>query len=64
MTAQPRRGKPPAAAELAATLLALGELTAVLHAQQDKARAEVAGRFAEFAQAGSLRTPGIGAATT
>jgi CHAD domain-containing protein len=50
MAAQPRRTRPPAAAELAATLLALGELTGVLHAQQDKARAEVAGRFAEFAR--------------
>jgi hypothetical protein len=52
----PGSGKP---AELAATLLAMGELTALLHTQQDRARAEVAGRFAEFAQAGSLRTLGI-----
>jgi CHAD domain-containing protein len=52
----PGSGKP---AELAATLLAMGELTALLHAQQDRARAEVAGRFTEFAQAGSLRTLGI-----
>jgi CHAD domain-containing protein len=59
MAAPPRRGKPLAAAELATTLLALGELTAILHAQQDKARAEVAGRFAEFTRAGSLRTPGL-----
>jgi CHAD domain-containing protein len=59
MAAQPRRGRAPAAAGLAATLLALGELTAVLHAQQDRARAEVAGYFAEFARAGGLRTLGI-----
>lgn len=52
----PGSGKP---AELAATLLAMGELTALLHVQQDRARAEMAGRFAEFARAGSLRTLGI-----
>jgi CHAD domain-containing protein len=59
---RPRRDAgPPAApplstAELAATLLAMGELTAVLHAQQERARAEVAGRFAAFARAGGVRT--------
>ena len=40
-------GQPPAA-ELAATLLAMGELTAQLHARQDRARERVAGRFADF----------------
>ncbi len=50
---------PPAAGELAATLLAMGELTARLHERQRRARAKVAGRFAEFAAAGSLRTLGI-----
>jgi CHAD domain-containing protein len=55
MVAQ-RDGEP---TELTATLLAMGELTGLLHAQQDRARAEVAGRFAEFARAGSLRTLGI-----
>jgi CHAD domain-containing protein len=44
------------AAALAATLLAMGELTARLHEQQRRASEEVAGRFAEFARAGSLRT--------
>jgi len=56
---RPARAGRPAPAELAATLLALGELTGVLHAQQDRDRAEVAGRFAEFARAGCLRTLGI-----
>ena len=46
--------------ELAATLLAMGELAARLHERQDRARQKVAGRFAEFAAAGSLRTLGIG----
>jgi CHAD domain-containing protein len=48
-------GQPPAA-ELAATLLAMGELTAQLHARQDRAREQVAARFAEFTRAGSVRT--------
>jgi hypothetical protein len=51
---------PPAAGELAVTLLAMGELTARLHARQRRARKRVAGRFAEFARAGTLRTLGIG----
>jgi CHAD domain-containing protein len=55
MVAQ-RGGEP---AELAATLLAMGELTGLLNAQQDHARAEVTGRFAAFARADSLRTLGI-----
>ncbi|HEY3735682.1 MAG TPA: CHAD domain-containing protein [Streptosporangiaceae bacterium] len=42
--------------ELTATLLAMGELTARLHEQQRRALEEVAGRFAEFARAGSLRS--------
>jgi CHAD domain-containing protein len=50
---------PPAAGELAATLLAMGELTARLHERQRRARAKVAGRFAEFAAAGGVRTLGI-----
>jgi CHAD domain-containing protein len=49
----------PAAGELAATLLAMGELTARLHERQRRARAKVAGRFAEFAAAGSVRRLGI-----
>ena len=49
----------PTAAELAATLLAMGELTAQLHARQLRGRAEVADRFARFSQAGILRTLGI-----
>jgi len=49
----------PTAAELAATLLAMGELTAQLHARQLRGRAEVADRFAQFSQAGILRTLGI-----
>jgi CHAD domain-containing protein len=48
-----------AAAELAATLLALGELTGGLQAEQDRARAEVAGRFGRFTRAGLLGTLGI-----
>ena len=51
----------PDAGELAATLLAMGELTAQLDAEQRRARAEVAGRFAEFAGAGVLHTLGIAA---
>jgi len=50
---------PPTAAELAATLLAMGELTAQLHARQLRGRAEVADRFAQFTRAGILRTLGI-----
>ena len=38
----------------------MGELTARLHARQRRARKRVADRFAEFARAGTLRTPGIG----
>jgi len=64
LAAAPRRWQPapagPGAGELAATLLAMGELTARLDAQQRRARAEVAGRFGEFAGAGVLRTLGIG----
>ena len=51
---------PPEPGELAATLLAMGELTARLHERQDRARQKVAGRFAEFTAAGTLRTLGIG----
>jgi CHAD domain-containing protein len=51
----------PAPGELAATLLAMGELTAALDAQQRRAAAAVAGRFGEFAGAGILPTLGIGA---
>jgi CHAD domain-containing protein len=58
-TGQPASTTQAAAGELAATLLAMGELTAQLHAQQSRARAEVAGRFAEFARADSLRTLGM-----
>jgi CHAD domain-containing protein len=47
------------AEELAATLLAMGELTARLHGQQERAQAEVAGRFAQFARADILRKLGI-----
>jgi CHAD domain-containing protein len=47
------------AQELAATLLAMGELTAQLHVQQVRAQAEVADRFAEFARADILRKLGI-----
>jgi CHAD domain-containing protein len=47
------------AARLAATLLAMGELTAQLHAQQARARAEVAGRFAAFIRAQSPRSLGV-----
>jgi CHAD domain-containing protein len=50
---------PPTAAELAATLLAMGELTAQLHARQLRGRAEVADRFARFTRAGILRMLGI-----
>jgi CHAD domain-containing protein len=50
---------PPTAAELAATLLAMGELTAQLHERQLRGRAEVADRFARFTRAGILRTLGI-----
>jgi CHAD domain-containing protein len=57
---QPSRAQPEAN-ELTATLLAMGELTAQLEAQQRHARAEVAGRFGEFANARVLRTLGIGA---
>jgi CHAD domain-containing protein len=46
-------------ASLAATLLAMGELTAQLHVQQVRAQAEVADRFAEFARADILRKLGI-----
>lgn len=53
------RAARPDAATLAATLLAMGELTAALHADQARARAEVSGRFAEFAGAGLLRTLGL-----
>ncbi len=53
------REQPPAG-ELAATLLAMGELTARLHARQRRALQQIAGRFAEFAAAGTLRTLGIG----
>jgi len=53
------RAARPDAAVLAATLLAMGELTAALHADQARARAEVSGRFAEFAGAGLLRTLGL-----
>jgi CHAD domain-containing protein len=52
-------GRRAAAGELAATLLALGELTGGLQAEQDRARDEVAGRFAAFARAGLLDTLGI-----
>ena len=48
-----------AAGELAATLLALGELTGGLQAGQDRARADVAGRFTRFARAGLPGTLGI-----
>jgi CHAD domain-containing protein len=48
-----------AGGELAGTLLALGELTGGLQVEQDRARAEVAGRFAGFARAGLLGTLGI-----
>ncbi len=57
MLARPGDGPP---GELAATLLAMGELTARLHGRQHRAREKVAGRFAEFAAAGLLRTLGIG----
>ena len=50
---------PPAAAELAATLLAMGELTAQLHARQLRGRAEVADRFTRFTRSAVLRTLGI-----
>jgi CHAD domain-containing protein len=50
---------PQAPGELAATLLALGELTGGLQGDQDRAHAEVAGRFARFARAGLLDTLGI-----
>jgi CHAD domain-containing protein len=49
----------PAAGELAGTLLAMGELTARLHERQRRARAKVAGRFAEFAAADGVRTLGL-----
>jgi CHAD domain-containing protein len=52
-------GSQSAPGELAATLLALGELTGDLQADQDRARAEVAGRFTRFTQAGLLDTLGI-----
>jgi hypothetical protein len=54
-----RVGVRQAGGELAGTLLALGELTGGLQAEQDRARAEVAGRFARFARAGLLGTLGI-----
>jgi CHAD domain-containing protein len=54
-----RGGAPQDGAGLAATLLAMGELTAQLHAQQVAAQAEVAGRFAAFTRAESLRTLGV-----
>jgi CHAD domain-containing protein len=57
--ARRRATVPPTAAELAATLLAMGELTAQLHARQLRGRAEVADRFARFTRAGTLRTLGI-----
>jgi CHAD domain-containing protein len=57
--AGPQATVPPTAAELAATLLAMGELTAQLHARQLRGRAEVADRFAQFTRAGILRTLGI-----
>jgi CHAD domain-containing protein len=50
---------PPTAAELAATLLAMGELTAQLHERQLRGRAEVADRFAQFTRSRILRTLGI-----
>ena len=50
---------PQQAEELAATLLAMGELTEQLHARQLRARDEVAGRFTQFTRAGTLRTLGI-----
>jgi CHAD domain-containing protein len=43
----------------AATLLAMGELTAQLHARQLRGRAEVADRFAQFTRAQILGTLGI-----
>jgi CHAD domain-containing protein len=43
----------------AATLLAMGELTAQLHERQLRGRAEVADRFAQFTRAAVLRTLGI-----
>jgi hypothetical protein len=43
----------------AATLLAMGELTAQLHARQLRGRAEVADRFAQFTRVAILRTLGI-----
>lgn len=43
----------------AATLLAMGELTAQLHERQLRGRAEVADRFARFTRAGILRSLGI-----
>jgi CHAD domain-containing protein len=43
----------------AATLLAMGELTAQLHTRQLHGRAEVADRFAQFTRGGILRTLGI-----
>jgi CHAD domain-containing protein len=43
----------------AATLLAMGELTAQLHERQLRGRAVVADRFAQFARVGILRTLGI-----
>jgi CHAD domain-containing protein len=56
-------GKPSAGeakpGELAATLLAMGELSARLDQRQRRTRRLVAGRFAEFAGAGTLRTLGI-----
>jgi CHAD domain-containing protein len=59
MLAQPGANARQEAGELAATLLAMGELTAQLHTRQERAQAEVAGRFAEFARADILRKLGI-----
>jgi CHAD domain-containing protein len=53
---------PALGAELAATLLAMGELTARLHQRQRRARETLAGRFSEFARAGGLRALGTGQA--
>ena len=58
-TARPAAAVRPAPGELAGTLLALGELTGGLQAEQDRARAEVAGRFSRFTQAALLDTLGI-----
>jgi CHAD domain-containing protein len=57
--ARRRARRTPTAAELSATLLAMGELTAQLNERQLRGRAEVADRFAQFTRAGILRTLGI-----